>query len=320
MASRYLGDYGDANDVDTLLKVVNRETRNDFVAAEAAIATLKLLAKKADAPLPPPVRKPVASRDAGKGDRYTVASDDVVEMEPLVIRPPRLNIPESVRVAQSLNNRLIQLIQNKLDQPVDKDLENDPNLRDLNQMVTPEGFALQTRYSQLSVAVSEGLAGTTDPLLRAELTHLVQSSRGALTQATALLSLSYARDARDIPLVTQALISDDTQVRFGALEAAEAGHFKDVVPDLINMAANDPVPVFRVYAIQVLLEFGEPSAHDLLISHDTDDDWPSRAMGYWLLGRYGDTADHGFVSNHFASEQNAFVLAELALAAQRLAP
>lgn len=318
MAARYLGDYAAPDDYPTLLKVVDQETQNDFVAVEAAISTLKLLARKSEKPLPPPTRTS-AKKDAGPGT-YTVAPDDVVEMEPLVIRPPRLNIPETVRVAQSLNNRLIQLIESRLNLPPDPSLQNDSNLQDLNKMVTPEGFALQTRFSSLSVAVAEGLAGTTDPLLRTQLIHLTDSSQASLTRATALISLAYARDAEDIPLVSDALKSDDAIVRFGAMEAAEAGRFHELVPDLEAITSNDPVPIYRIYAIQTLYEFQDPSARDLLLSHEDDNDWPARAMTYWLVGRYGEASDYGPIINEFAREQNSFVIAELALAAQRLQP
>jgi HEAT repeat protein len=316
MAARYLGDYAPADDYPILLKVVSQESRNDFVAAEAAIATLKLLARKSDSPVPAPERRPAP----GSEGRYRVSSDDVVEMEPLVIRPPRLHIPESVRIAQSINNRLVQLIQSRLDVPMDPQLASDPNLQDLNKMATPEGLALQIRYGTLSVAVAEGLAGTTDAILRSQLTHLAESSRNSLTRATALLSLAYARDDRDIPLLTRALRSEDEIVRFGAIEAIQAGRFREATGDLVGVASSDNVPIFRLYAIQVMLELGEPAARNMLLGHDTDDDWPSRAMTFWLLGRYGESADHGFVVSRFTSETNSFVLAELALAAQRLAP
>ena len=44
------------------------------------------------------------------------------------------------------------------------------------------------------------------------------------------------------------------------------------------------------------------------------------AMAYWLLGRYGEGDDHSRVISQFGRETNSFVLAELALASQRLAP
>jgi len=316
MAARYLGDYAEPDDYATLLKVVDRETRNDFVSAEAAIATLKLLAKKSDKPVAPPTRTP---KDPAV-ENYTVAADDVVEMEPLVIRPPRLNIPESVRVAQSINNRLIQLIQTRINAEPNPALQNDSNLQDLNRMVTPEGFALQIRYSQLNVAVAEGLAGTTDPLLRAQLTHLTESNRNPLTRATAMISLAYARNREDVSIITRAMRDQEPIVRFAAMEAAEAGRFREAIPDLLGMASSDDVPVFRVYAIQTLLQFGNASARDLLLSHLDDQDWPARAMAYWLLGRYGEGDDHSRVISQFGRENNSFVLAELALASQRLAP
>ncbi|MBI3297348.1 MAG: HEAT repeat domain-containing protein [Elusimicrobia bacterium] len=46
MAARYLGDYGEAPDYDLLLDRLGAEGTNDFVAAEYAIAALKLFGKK----------------------------------------------------------------------------------------------------------------------------------------------------------------------------------------------------------------------------------------------------------------------------------
>ncbi|OGR82204.1 MAG: hypothetical protein A3J74_01385 [Elusimicrobia bacterium RIFCSPHIGHO2_02_FULL_57_9] len=46
MAGRYLGDFGRAEDYDTLVSRIGRELNNDFVVAEYCIAALKLFPKK----------------------------------------------------------------------------------------------------------------------------------------------------------------------------------------------------------------------------------------------------------------------------------
>lgn len=46
MAARYLGEYGTAEDYDTLVSRIGREQANDFSVAEFCIAALKLFAKK----------------------------------------------------------------------------------------------------------------------------------------------------------------------------------------------------------------------------------------------------------------------------------
>ncbi|MBV9080282.1 MAG: HEAT repeat domain-containing protein, partial [Elusimicrobia bacterium] len=199
MAARYLGDRASGDDFDTVFSALTREgSRNDFVSAELCIASLKLLAKK-----PPPANVTAAKPGKtapGAGLGYVVAPDEVLEMEPLVLHPPRLEIPESVRVAQTINTRLLSLIRSNLRLTLPKALAEDPNMQDLLHMVTPEGFALQTRYSAISVAIAEGLAGTTDALLRQELVSLADPTGGAnpVARATALVSLAYGRDETDI--------------------------------------------------------------------------------------------------------------------------
>lgn len=315
LAARYLGDHARPEDHDVLLRALNRETRNDFVVAELGIATLKLVARRDDAGAARPPER------AGAANAQVPATpDDVIEMEPLVLRPPRLRIPESVRVAQVINEKLVRLVRDRLNLPKDPALEADGNYQDMNRLVTPAGFALQTRYSELSVAVAEGLAGTTDPFLRAELRRLAEANRNPVTRATALVSLAYSRADEDIPLISAALSDPDPVIRFGAMEAAQVGRFREVGSSLLGAVSGDPVPAFRMFALQVLLSFDDPTAYTTLITSTGDSDWPARAMSFWYLGRYGRGSDYSFVLNAIAREKNPFVLAEAVLAAQRLAP
>lgn len=317
MSARYLGDYADPKDYQRLVSAMNNETQNDFVIAETAIAALKLVSK---------TKQPVAYSIYDKGWRendevkYTLGRDNTVEVEPLIIIPPRKHIPESVIVAQSINQKLITLLKTRLGEPLSASDKSDPNLDDLNNMLTPTGFALKTRYSNLSVVVAEGLAGTNDAFLRAELSKQAELSSNALTRATAVLSLGYNGNKEDFPVIIRALTSPDPIVRFGGMEAVQVGHYEAAVQDLITIATSDEVPAFRLYAIQVLTQFNNSSARNFLLSAISDRDWPARAMAVWYLGRYGLPEDFMTAISRFSSEENPFVKAEVALATQRLAP
>lgn len=319
MSAQYLGKYAPASDYERLFRIFIQERENDFVAAELAIAVLSLLSrsKESDSVTRGGVSK---GWKEGKEVPYTIAADNVVEMEPLILVPPRLGIPRSQQIGQNINNKLLELIKALLDEPVNLKKEEDPNVQNLNQMLTPAGFALQTRYSYLSVLVAAGLGGTEDVFLRSELSRLAEGHRNSLTRATALLSLSYSGKKEDLVLVSAALASEDPIIRFGAMEAVLAGRFKEVLPDITSIALTDPVPAFRSYAMKVLLNFRDPGAQEVLIASLDDPDWPARAMKIWYLGRYGTPDDYSLVLSKMTTEENPFVLAELSLAALRLAP
>lgn len=315
LAAHYLGDYGTGDDLQNVLAKFNQETQNDFVKAELAIAALKLLPKSKS---PPALKKVVIQ--TGKGGVDYEMRNGAIEMAPLVLRPPRLFIDDRTLNAQNINNKLLDLIKNRLDGVLDDASKNDPNLQDLYQMVTPLGFALQTRYSQLSVLVAEGLAGTTDPFLRIQLAQLGRSSTNSLTRATAILSLGYGRNQEDDRVILDGLNSQDAIVRFGALEALQAGQLTQFRPELTSIASNDPVPAFRMFATQILIQWGYAGARNVMLSNVDNPDWPARAMAFWYLGRYGDERDVDLARSRLGSEKNLFVLAEMVLATERLAP
>ncbi|MFN0117439.1 MAG: HEAT repeat domain-containing protein [Elusimicrobiota bacterium] len=317
MAARYLGDYGNPNDYPKIVSYLNRETRNDFVIAELSIAALKLISKKGEKSSYSPSQK--AWRD-NEEVAYTIGRDSAIELEPLVITPPRLKIPASLQIAAQINSGLLKLIRDRLGEPLDPIQQQDPILEELNSMVTPSGFALKTRYSELSYLLIEALGGTTDPLMRSELQRLAQNSTNPLVKASALIALSYSRDESDIYLVQDALADKNAIVRMGALEAVEVGRFKSAIPYVYNLAGNDASAAVQVYALQVLAKFGETSPRLSFLARLNDPDWPSRAMSYWYLSRYGTSDDYSQVLSRLGIEENPFVQAEIALATLRLAP
>lgn len=317
MSARYLGDYGKPDDYAKINSYLNRETRNDYVLSELCIAALKLISKKGDKVSYSPAS---AGWKNNEEVGYTVGRDKVIELEPLIIVPPQLRIPASLQVAAQINTKLLRLITERLNQPLDKIQQQDPVLQDLNAMVTPSGFALKTRYSELSYLVVEALGGTNDPILRANLQRLASDSSNPLVRASALIALAYSRDQNDEYLLDQALSDKSATTRMGAMEAIEVGRFRSSVPSIFTVAANDPSPALQLYALQVLAKFDNPSGRQSMINRLSDPDWPARAMAFWYLGRYGNEDDYSIVLSRLGTEQNPFVQSEIVLAALRLAP
>lgn len=316
MAARYFGDYAKPDEYQKLVSRLNRENKNNFVAAELALSALKLISKKGDKVTYSPS---AAGWRENEEVRYEVGKGNVIELEPLIIVPPRLRIPASLRMASEINQRLLNLMKDHLGDE-DPALSQDPVLGDLHSMVTPTGFGLMTRYSELSYLVIEGLAGTSDPLLRMELQRLATDASNPLVRASALISLAYAKDESDVYLIQNALNDKNAIVRFGAMEAIEVGRFRSALPSLSGLANSDASPALRVYAMQVLARFGDPSGRLLLLASLDEPDWPARAMAYWYLGKYGDSNDYSAVLARLPVERNPFVQCEIALGVLRLAP
>ncbi len=317
MAARYLGDYAAPDDYTKLNSYLNREDKNDFVIAELCLAELKLISKKGEKVSYSPSSPGWKQNDEVS---YTIGKDKVIELEPLIIVPPQLRIPPSLQVAAQINTKLIRLITDRLDQPLDSLQAQDPYLMELNQMVTPTGFALKTRYSELSYLVIEALAGTTDQILRATLQRLASDNTNPLVRGSALIALAYSKDQDDLQYIEPALTDKNVTARMGTLEAIEVGRFRQEIPNLFATAGNDPCSALQVYALQVLAKFDNQSARQSLINRLSDPDWPTRAMAFWYLGRYGTEDDYSLVLSRLGTEQNPFVQAEIVLAVLRLAP
>lgn len=317
MSARYLGDYAAADDYTKLSAYLNRENKNDFVIAELSLAALKLISKKGEKVSYSPASKEWKEHEEVK---YHYGKDNVIDLEPLIIVPPQLRIPPSHRVAAKINTELLRLIRDRLDTPLDKLEAQDPILEELNSMVTPTGFALKTRYAELSYLVVEALGGTSDLLLRAELQRLARDAANPLVKANALIALAYSRNDVDLYLIQEAINHKSPIVRMGAMEAIEVGRFKAALPSVLTIAGADPSHALQIYAMHVLAKFGHPSGYQLLLGRLSDTDWPARAMAFWYMGRYGTPQDYTQVQARLVSEDNPFVKSEIALACLRLTP
>jgi HEAT repeat protein len=187
-------------------------------------------------------------------------------------------------------------------------------------MVTPSGFALKTRYSELSYLLIEALAGTKDPVLAAQIRRMAAEELNTLQRATALLAIAYSRDENDVYLFRDALNSRSATVRMGALEGIDVGRFRSALPTVAAVSGSDPCPAIQMYALQLMAKFGDSSARQIFMSRLNDPDWPARAMAYWYLSRFGAPEDYGIIHARLQTEQNPWVQAEIALASLRLAP
>lgn len=317
MSARYLGDYAHPDDYKKLNEYLVKENKNDFVVAELSIAALKLISRKGEkisySPATPGWRK-------NEEVSYHMGKDNVVELEPLIIVPPQLRIPPSLQAAAQINSKLLLLIKNRLNEPLDPIQAQDPEVAELISMVTPTGFALKTRYTELSYLVIEALGGTNDPTLRSELLRMAVDPSNPLIRASALIAIAYNRNEDEAYMMEDALRDKNAIVRMGALEAIEVGRFKSLAPAVIAIAGNDASPAVQLYALQVLAKFGNPVGRQSLLAHLNDADWPARAMTFWYLGRYGTPDDYSLVVSRMPVESNPFVKAEIVLAALRLTP
>jgi HEAT repeat protein len=317
MSARFLGDYAKPDEYTKLMPYLSRETKNDFVATEIAVSALKLISRKDEKVSYSPASKNFKNNEEVG---YAMGGDQVIELEPLIIIPPQLRIPPSLRAAQQINSRLLLLVKDRKDFQLEPVEEQDPILQELNAMVTPSGFALKTRYSALSYLLIEGLAGTSDPILSAEIRRMASEESNVLMRATALLAIAYNRNENDTYLFRDALNSKSATVRMGALEGIEIGRFRSALPSVSAISGSDPSPAIQVYALKVMAKFGDASARQIMMSRINDPDWPARAMTYWFLSRYGSPEDYGIIHARLNTEQNPFVQSEIALACLRLAP
>ena len=243
-----------------------------------------------------------------------------IELEPLVVTAPRLKIPPTLLIDGRINATLIDLLQNKANsRPSPVDLQ-DPSLILLNALSSPAGFMLKTRYTELGFLLTEGLAGTSDLILREKIMGVARTGSDPQIRAAALMAVSYDRNPGDRGAFQEANLSQDITVRFGGVEAEANWGLPDSAPDISNVARLDASGVLRMYAAQKLYRLGDASGRDVIVRGLDDTDWVVRAMAVRYLGQYGTASDYDKILFNLSSEQNVFVKSEMAGALLRLAP
>jgi len=285
MAADALGLYGDQGDYNVLLDRLTREQANDFVVAELAIGALRLFAKHPPFGAPPPFR---------------AGADDGSDPDALIVKAPRLKIPPTALIDGRINAQLLRLLEEKADSRPSGLDRSQPSVATLGSLVTPEGLRLQSRYSQLGFLLAEGLAGTTDLLLRDRILKVARGASNARIRSVAMLALAYDGNALDRSVFEAAVQSDDPALRYGAIEAFQLWgrrSHQGGVFNLDQLAQTDPLGAF--------VAGGSVPAQRWM----DDPDWVIRSLAI----RSGGVPKDKLLA-FLASEQNPYVRAEVCAA------
>ena len=311
MAARYLGDLGKPEDADLLLGRIAAERDNNFVLAELCLAGLKLWSRRSPAPtkVEPPRPKPSSPKPAEVANLF--------ELEPLVVTAPRLKVSGAQLVPPQIDTELIGLLERLAQEPV-SEFVVDPNVSQLRQLVTPQGYGLYVRYTDVNALLAEGLAGTTNLTLIYRLETIAKSSRNTSSRATAFVALGYDVTRVDLSIFEYALRDPALQIRFGAVEGLAAQRNPMVRGMLAGSAQTDSSPVVRLYAAQALGRRGDAQGVDILRRYLNDQDWAIRSLATFFLGQLGDDADFERMLINLERETQNHVIAENSLAVLRM--
>ena len=251
------------------------------------------------------------------------SSDVLFELEPLIVKAPRLNIKQGEPVDSRINYQLLRLLQEKPDLRISMDMENQsPAYKDLNFLVTPNGIRLKTRYTILGLLLTEGLAGANDFQITDELKRLARGDRalqsGSRVKFFALIALAHNHDLSNLGLFQNALRSTVPSERFAAAEALSVWGLPDAISILLGVSKLDTSAVVKIFAAQTVLRLGEPMGKDVLISLLNSDDWVVRAMAMRYLGEMVNSSDYSRILAYFSMETKQLVQAEMCSALLRL--
>ena len=311
MAARYLGDLGKPEDVDLLLSRIAAERDHDFVLAELCLAALKLWNRRAPvAPAPAPPPRPSSPKPPAEVSH-------LFELEPLVVTAPRLKVSGAQLVPPQIDTELIGLLE-KLAKEPPEEFVIDENVAQLNRLVTPQGWGLYVRYTDLNALLAEGLAGTTNLTLIYRLETIAKMSRNPSARATAFVAMGYDVTRVDLSLFEYALRDPSLQIRFGAVEGLAAQKNPMVRGMLAGAAQSDASLVVRLYAAQALGRRGDLQGVDILRRYLDDPDWAVRALATFFLGQLGDDADFERLLINLDRATEDHVIAENCLAVLRM--
>lgn len=326
MAARYLGDLGTGEDYDLVLDRMTREHNNNFVKAETAIAALKLFPKKSSGRQGFYLRSPrgwlglLLDSISGAAYAQNNSLNLYIELEPLIITAPRMKVPATLLIDGRINALLLQLLQSQANSRPSQADFGDQSVQLLNSLVSPAGYLLKMRYTELGFLLTEGLAGTADLVLKNQIVAVANNQTSPQIRAAAMMAISYNRDSGDHGIFQQALLDRNITVRFGAVEALLNWGQPDAVTDIANVGRLDVSGPLRMYCAQAMLHLGDPAGRDILIRGIDDADWVVRAMANRYLGELGNAKDYDQILSNMGNEQNNFVKSEMVGALLRLAP
>ena len=227
-----------------------------------------------------------------------------------------------VKTDPAINTMLLDVFQNMDKEKVDLTAAQGTPLGDLLTLGSPVGYDLRNRYLQIGIPVLEALSRDYDPDVRAKLVEMARWERNAEVRAAALIAVARSQDARDLPILNEALVNVDPAVRFGALEALTVyGHPELSLPLLTAASQRDYEPVLRVYAAAGVAKLGDTTGLHRLRAFLDDPSWLVRAMAARYLGDYGTAEDYDLLVGRIGREQsNDFTVAEVCIGAIKMYP
>jgi hypothetical protein len=243
-----------------------------------------------------------------------------IELAPLIITAPRMKVPATLLIDGRINNLLLNLLQTKANsRPSAADLA-DPSVQLLNSLVSPAGYLLKMRYTELGFLLTEGLAGTADLVLKEKIIQVARSGTNPQIRAAAMMAVSYSRDPGDHGIFQEALLNQNITVRFGAVEALLNWGDPDALTDTGNTARMDASGPLRMFAAHAMLRLGDAGGRDILSRGLDDQDWVIRAMANRYIGELGTASDYDKILFNLGNEQNNFVKSEMIGALLKLTP
>ncbi|MBK8575142.1 MAG: HEAT repeat domain-containing protein [Elusimicrobia bacterium] len=312
MAARYLGDLGKPEDVDLILGRIAAERDNNFVLAELCLAGLKLWNRRG-----PGLPKPGVSPPTRSAPRTSAHVSSLFELEPLIVTAPRLRVSGAQLVPPQIDTELVGLLEKIAVEPP-AEFVIDPNMAELIKLVTPQGYGLYVRYTDIGFLLTEGLAGTTNLTLIYRLETIARSGRYTPARGAAYVALGFDTTRVDLSIFEYALRDPAIQVRFGAVEGLAAQTNPMVRGILAGVAQSDASPVVRLYAAQVLGLKGDVQGVDIVRRYLNDPDWAVRALSTYFLGQLGDDADFERMLINLERETEDHVVAENCLSVLRM--
>jgi len=312
MSARYMGDLGTGADADMILDRIGREQDNDFALAENCIAGLKLLGRRtAVAPPPPPQPRPAPRRTP-------VPVSGLFELEPLVVTAPRVRLSGGQLVDPRIDSRLVYLLDRLASESLPDMSLADQSTTEVDQLVTPRGYGLKLRYSNIYYLLTEGLAGTSNLTLVSRIETIARTSPNRLARALALVALGYDQTRTGLGIFSDALREPETFLRFGAVEGLAQQNNPLVRGVLADVSQSDPSPIVRLFAAQALGQRGDVQAVDTLRRNLGDPDPVTRSLAVYFLGTLGDEGDFERLLMELDRETDDQVTAETCLAVLRL--
>ncbi len=319
LAAKSLGEVGTAEDYDLLLNRLDGEVGNDFVVAEFCVSALKLFPKKIAANEKAAALAPRRAPSQPISGNLVMDKEMAYELEPLVVTAPRVQAQKEM-IDPRINQQLLRLLDQRMDARPDSTAQLDASIGNLNKLTTMAGYSLQTRYTELGFLLTEGLAGTSDYQLQAELEKVVRLGTNVQTQAAALVALAYTKDMRFLPLIQSKIADPNITLRFAALESLLVLGDPSVEFQIGNIARSDASMPIRLYAAAAMWKMGDIFGREILLRRYQDPDWLTRAMCDHYLGELGGGDEYRRLQQELDGESDFQVKAEILDALVKLTP